>query len=121
MENKFKESIYIEQIMVVGENQKFPGALIVPSWDNLKKWADENGVQFSDYASLATHPKVLELYNNEIAEGNKEFGNWEQIKKFEIVPGEWTIDGGEMTPTLKLKRKPIAEKYASLIQKIYTE
>lgn len=121
MENKFKESIYIEQIMVVGENQKFPGALIVPAWDNLKKWAGENGIQFTDNASLVANPKVIELYNNEIAEGNKDFGNWEQIKKFEIIPGEWTIDGGEMTPTLKLKRKPIAEKYASLIQNIYTE
>jgi long-chain acyl-CoA synthetase len=122
MENKFKESIYIEQIMVIGENQKFPAALVVPAWDQLRDWAGRN-IPGSDtsFSSLANNPHVISLIDAAIKEGNKDFGNWEQVKKFEIIPGEWTIDGGEVTPTLKLKRKPILQKYQDLVKKIYAE
>lgn len=122
MENKFKESIYIEQIMVIGENRKFPAALVVPAWEQLRDWANRNmpGTDTS-FAALASNPKVISLIDAAIKEGNKDFGNWEQVKKFEIIPGEWTIDGGEVTPTLKLKRKPILQKYNNLVEKIYAE
>lgn len=121
MENKFKESPYIEQIMVIGENRKHPAALIVPAWDHLKKWAAENGVNVSDNAALIKDAKVLELFQGEVSKYNKDFGSWEQVKKFELIPNDWSIDGGEMTPTLKLKRKPILEKYSALVDKIYKE
>lgn len=121
MENKFKESPFIEQVMVIGENRKMPGALIVPAWDHLKKWASENGISASDNAALVKDPKVIELYQGEINSYNVEFGSWEQVKKFELIPNDWSIDGGEMTPTLKLKRKPIMEKYSALVDRIYKE
>jgi long-chain acyl-CoA synthetase len=121
MENKFKESLYVEQIMVIGENRKHPAALVVPAWDQLKKWASENGVSAPDNAALVKDPKVKELYQKEIARYNADFGSWEQVKKFELIPNDWTVDGGEMTPTLKLKRKPIMEKYSALVDRIYGE
>lgn len=119
MENKFKESVFIEQIMVLGENQKFPGALVVPAWDVLEKWAKDNGIAFQSRSELVSKPEIKELYDNEINKFNEGFGQWEKVKRFEIMPDEWTIDGGEMTPTLKLKRKPILAKYAHYIDKIY--
>ncbi len=121
MENKFKESIFIEQIMVIGENRKHPAALIVPSWDNLKKWAEENGVKYNTNQELTANAKVIELYQREVDTHNQAFGNWEQVKKFELIPNDWTVDGGEMTPTLKLRRKPIMEKYTQLVDRIYAE
>ncbi|MCX7768826.1 MAG: long-chain fatty acid--CoA ligase [Flavobacteriales bacterium] len=121
MENKFKESIYIEQIMVLGENRKFPSALIVPSWDALKKWAESKGISYSSNKELIDHPAVRALYQSEVEKYNQEFGSWEQIKKFELIPHEWSVDGGELTPTLKLRRKPIQEKYADLIERMYVE
>lgn len=121
MENKFKESLYIEQIAVIGENRKHPAALIVPAWEPLKKWASEHGVTATDNAALIKDPKVLDLYKAEVAKYNVDFGSWEQVKKFELIPNDWSVDGGEMTPTLKLKRKPILEKYSALVEKIYAE
>lgn len=121
MENKFKESPFIEQIMVIGESRKHPAALVVPAWDHLKKWAGENGVSATDNASLIKDTKVLDLFKSEIAKYNVDFGSWEQVKKFELIPNDWSVDGGEMTPTLKLKRKPIMEKYSALVDRIYNE
>lgn len=119
MENKFKESPYIEQIMVVGEGQKFPSALIVPNFEALGDWCKQNGVQESNPEVLVNHPKVNELYSSEVRRFNNEFGNWEQIKKFEIVEKVWAVESGELTPTMKLKRRVIKEKFQSLIDKIY--
>lgn len=119
MENKFKESIFIEQIMVIGENRKHPAALVVPAWDTLKKWASEHNVSFNTNEELVGNPSVVALFQGEVDKYNVDFGSWEQVKKFEIIPNEWTVDGGEMTPTLKLKRKPIMEKYKHLVERIY--
>lgn len=119
MENKFKESPFIEQIMVIGENEKFPGALITPAWDYLKGWCTKNGITFESNTELIQKPEVLAVYQKEIDFYNTEFGSWETIKKFEIIPGDWSIEGGEMTPTLKLKRKPILAKYNTFVNKIY--
>lgn len=121
MENKFKESIYIEQVMVLGENQKFPAALIVPAWDALKKWADSNGIHYTNNEELISNTAVIALYQSVLDKYNTEFGNWEQVKKFALIPHDWSIDGGEMTPTLKLRRKPILEKYTHLVEKMYAE
>lgn len=119
MENKFKESPYIEQVMVVGEGQKFPSALIVPNFEALNEWQSRRKLGIKNHKELIEHPKVIELYEAEIAKFNHEFGNWEQIKKFELVDQAWGIDSGELTPTLKLKRRIIKEKFQALIERIY--
>ena len=119
IENKMKESKFIEQMMVVGAEQKFAGALIVPSAVNLKEWAKQNNVSFGTVHDLVRNPKVLEMFKNIVEEYNQLFNHVEQIKKFELLANEWTVDGGEMTPTLKLKRKVIMEKYRDAIHRIY--
>jgi len=123
MENKFKESRFIEQIMVVGESQKFPAALIVPSFAFVKEWANRKAIDLGDgsNASMSKHPEVIARISQEVEGFNKGYGNWEQIKKFELLEQELSIDGGDLTPTLKLKRKKILEKYKNLLEKIYAE
>lgn len=121
IESKMVESDFIEQIMVIGENRKFPAALIVPSYQNLTDWAKTNA---KDILSLSKEDflKSEEVYKKvmlEVEKGNTNLGNWEKIKKVAILPNEFTIDGGELTPTLKLKRKVILEKYKQDIEKIY--
>jgi len=113
MENKFKESRFIEQLIVVGEGEKFPGAFIVPSFLFLKEWALQNNLNFDKLSNeeLVLNEKILSKFKEEIAEINEFFGSWEQLKKFVLLPTEFSIDGGELTPTLKLKRKKIMEKY----------
>jgi long-chain acyl-CoA synthetase len=119
IENKLKESKFIEQMMVVGPEQKFAAALIVPSLDHLCEWAKQHQISFGTKYDLLSHPRVLELYKNIVEEFNLQFSHVEQIKKFELLPEEWTVDGGELTPTLKLKRKVIMEKYRDAIERIY--
>ncbi len=121
IENKFKESLFIEQIMVIGENQKFASALIVPDFSHLKKWCDENGIDFTSNENVVRNEKVIERIQRDVTDFNRDFGNTEQIKKFRLLDKEWTIDSGELTPTLKLKRKIISEKYKSCIGEIYGE
>jgi long-chain acyl-CoA synthetase len=119
IENKMKESPFVEQMMVVGAEQKFVGALIVPSVTNLKEWMLHKGIPFTTIEDAIHNPKVLDLYKELIDSFNKFFNQVEQIKKFELLPNEWTIDSGELTPTLKLKRKVIMEKYKTAIDRIY--
>lgn len=120
IENDVKQSRFIEQIMVIGEGEKMPGALIQPSFENLKAWAQSEGISLSDSKSeIVKNEKVLKLFQDELDKHNKSLGHWEQIKRFELTPSEWSIDGGELTPTLKLKRKVILEKYKDLYKKIY--
>jgi long-chain acyl-CoA synthetase len=119
IENKMKESPFIEQIMVIGDGQKFAAALIVPKFHFIEAWCKEKGITFSSRNELIQNKAVLDLYRTEIDKYNVNFGHIEQIKRFELVTDEWSTGSGELTPTLKLKRKIIMEKYASLIQKIY--
>ncbi len=113
MENKFKESRFIEQLIIVGEGEKFPGAFIVPSFLFLKEWALQNNLNFDTISNeeIVLQEKVLLKFKEEIDEINEFFGSWEQLKKFVLLPKEFSIDGGELTPTLKLRRKKIMEKY----------
>ncbi|MBO9199265.1 MULTISPECIES: AMP-dependent synthetase/ligase [Niastella] len=120
IENKLKESIYIEQIMVVGSERKFVGALIIPAFPTLKDWARKQGMQDLSNEELIKQPKVHELYRELIDSYNKFFNHVEQIKKFELLPQEWSIETGEMTPKLSLKRKVVMEKYRSSIEHIYS-
>ncbi|MBK8930297.1 MAG: long-chain fatty acid--CoA ligase [Chitinophagaceae bacterium] len=119
IENKMKESAFIEQMMVVGADRKFVGALIVPSLPNLKEWMQLKGISFTTVTDAVNHPKVLELYKEIVESFNQYFNNVEQVKKFELLPEEWTIDTGELTPTLKLKRRVIMEKFKSAVDRIY--
>ena len=119
IENKMKESPFVEQMMVVGAEQKFVGALIVPSLNNLKEWMLHKEIPFTTIEDAIHNPRVLELYKELIDSFNRFFNHVEQIKKFELLPNEWTIDSGELTPTLKLKRKVIMEKYKAAFDRIY--
>ncbi|MBC7886805.1 MAG: long-chain fatty acid--CoA ligase [Ferruginibacter sp.] len=119
IENRMKESPFIEQMMVVGADHKFVGALIVPSIPNLKEWMRLKEIKFTTNEDAIHHPKVLELYRELMDSFNKFFNQVEQVKRFELLPNEWTIDSGELTPTLKLKRKVIMEKYRDVIGRIY--
>lgn len=120
IENKLKESIYVEQIMVVGAERKFVGALIVPSFPNLREWAEKQGLGELSNEALIQHPQTLKLYRELVDSFNKFFNHVEQIKRFELLPNEWSIDTGEMTPKLSLKRKVVMEKYKDAIEKIYS-
>ena len=120
LENKFKESVYIEQIMVLGENQRFPAALIVPSFTALESWCIKKGFPYTKPSEIINDARVIKKFQTEIDRYNFEFGQWEQIKRFVLLPKELSIDGGELTPKLSLKRKVILEKYKDIIERIYS-
>lgn len=120
IENAMKQSRFIEQIMVIGEGERMPAALIQPNFEFLKEWANRKGVNLGfSYDEVVKNNLVIERIQEEVNEINKKFGNWEQIKKFELTPEIWSIEGTELTPTLKLKRKVILAKYQKLYDKIY--
>jgi long-chain acyl-CoA synthetase len=123
MENKFKESRFIEQIMVIGESEKFPAAFIVPSFAYIKEWAKHKNIDLGDGSnhSITRNNYVLAKIQEEIDGFNKGFGNWEQIKKFALLENEFSIDGEELTPTLKLKRKNILAKYAVVYNSVFCD
>ncbi|MBA5793176.1 long-chain fatty acid--CoA ligase [Flavobacterium sp. xlx-214] len=121
IENAMKQSRFIEQIMVVGEGQKMPAAIIQPSFDFIKEWANRNKVNVGfTLEEVVNNELVKERIQKEIETINPQFGKWEQIKKFALTPSVWSIDSGELTPTLKLKRKIILEKYKELYDKMYS-
>lgn len=121
LENAFKQSRFIEQVMVIGDGEKMPAAFIQPSFDFVREWAKRHNIQISDSnEELVKHPKVLERIQEEIDIQNEKFGNWEKVKRFELTPDVWSIDAGHLTPTMKLRRKIVKEKYQDLYQKIYS-
>jgi long-chain acyl-CoA synthetase len=114
-----KESPFIEQMMIVGAERKFTTALIVPSYPNLKLWCDQNKFSFSSNQEIVNNVEVIALFQSIIESSNSEFNHVEQVKKFRLLQHEWTIDGGELTPTGKMKRRAILEKYNPEIEKLY--
>jgi len=120
IENKLKESIYIEQVMVVGSEKKFVGALIVPSFPNLKDWCRQHNIKVTTDEEIIHHPAVITMFKELVESFNKFFNHVEQIKKFELLPHEWSIDTGEMTPKMSIKRKVVMEKYRDAIERIYS-
>ena len=121
IESKFTESPFISMMMVVGENQKFAAALIVPNFENLKNWCEENHVAFTSNAEVIKEKKVIDRYRKEVDAYNKHFGDFEKVKRFELVDREWSIEEGEITPSLKLRRKIVAEHYQDLIEGMFAE
>lgn len=121
IENRFAESPFINNIMVVGENQKFAAALIVPNFEHLKTWCEENHIAYTTNSEVVKNKKVIDRYRKEVDSYNKFFGDYEKIKRFELLDHEWTIDDGEITPSLKIRRKAIAERYQSLIDGMFAE
>lgn len=121
LENRYKESPMIEQIMVLGENMKFPAALIVPTFPALKAWCQHKGINYTSNEEMCKNEQVIEKYNQIITTLGAEFGKWEQVKRFALLPKEFSIDGGELTPKLSLKRKNILEKNKDIIEKIYKD
>lgn len=120
LENAMKESLFIDQIMVIGDGEKMPAAFIQPNFDFVKEWARRKGYVIGDtLEEIATNEKVHERIDQEVQLHNEHFGKWERIKKFELTPEVWSIEDGHLTPTLKLKRKPIKQRYMALYNKIY--
>jgi long-chain acyl-CoA synthetase len=121
MENKFKESRFIEQIMVIGESQRFPAALIVPAFAFVKDWCELKGIECKTREEMVKNILVKDRIQKEVDELNEGYAKYEQIKKIELINDEWTIQAGELTPTMKLKRRNIVAKYQMLIDKLYAE
>ena len=120
IENKLKESPFIEQVMLVGSERKFVGALIVPSFPNLKDWCRKNSIDENmTPQEMIRQPRIIEMYKDLVESFNKYFNHVEQVKKFELLSEEWGVDTGEMTPKLSLKRKVIMEKYRDAVERIY--
>jgi long-chain acyl-CoA synthetase len=120
LENVMKQSRFIEQIMVIGDGQKMPAAFIQPNFEYVKTWEKLHGIKVgTTNEEIISNLKVIERIQEEIDNLNEKFGNWEKIKRFELTSDIWSIDGGHLTPTLKLRRKIVMEKYIDLFHKIY--
>jgi len=119
IENELKQSRFIEQVMVIGENEKMPAAFIQPNFAFVREWAERHNITLGDNADIATNEEVKKRIEEEVVICNSNFGKWETIKKFELTSDEWSIDGGHLTPTMKMKRKIIKEIYKDLYEKIY--
>ncbi|MEC8323285.1 MAG: long-chain fatty acid--CoA ligase [Bacteroidota bacterium] len=120
IENALKESNFIEQVMVIGENQKMPAALIQPNFEFLLEWIERKNLKIDKTPeSIVSSAEVQKRIQKEVDDCNNRFGKWEQIKRFELISDEWSIDSGHLTPTMKMKRSVILKIYASLVQKIY--
>jgi long-chain acyl-CoA synthetase len=120
LENTLKQSRFIEQIMVIGEGQKMPAAFIQPAFEFVKEWAVLHQYNIGNTNNeIIKNEKVLERIQQEVDLLNEKFGNWEKIKRFELTADLWTVENGHLTPTMKLKRKVVLEKYQGLYEKIY--
>ncbi len=120
LEGQLKQSLFIEQVMVVGEGEKMPAAIIQPNFEYLKDWAKDNNIAFNNNAELIANQKVIDAIQEAVNDCNIHFGKWEQIKRFELTADEWSIDGGHLTPTMKMKRAIIKKIYIDLYNKIYS-
>ncbi|NQX92576.1 MAG: long-chain fatty acid--CoA ligase [Flavobacteriales bacterium] len=119
IENAMKSSRFIEQIMVIGEGRKHPSALIVPAFDSVEVWCKKHKVNYTNPEDILKNEKVVERILRDVDRLNADFSKWEQIKNVQLLCDAFTVEGGELTPTLKLKRKPILKKYADIIEDIY--
>ena len=120
LENQFKQSRFIEQIMVIGDGEKMPAAFIQPNFEFIHEWAKLHNVSLgTSNKEIINNQQLIDRIQKEVSEHNTKFGKWEQVKRFELTPDVWSIEDGHLTPTMKMKRKVIKEKYTSLYNKIY--
>jgi long-chain acyl-CoA synthetase len=120
IENRMKQSFFMEQVMVIGDGEKMPAAFIQPNFGFVREWAHRHGFEITGTnEELIANPKVIERFLQEVDHANEKFGNWEKVKRFELTPDIWSIEAGHLTPTLKLRRKIVKEKYQHLYDKIY--
>lgn len=119
IEEQFCKSPFIENMVVLGENQKYAAALINPDLTYLRDFCKRHDITFTDTDSLIKHPEVLAIYNKEVKKYNQQFAHHEQVKSFELVADEWSVNNGILTPTLKVKRKAIEQRYGNLIEKLF--
>lgn len=119
LENRFKQSRFIEQIMVVGEGEKMPAALIQPNFEFVRAWAKRHKIALGSLAEIAGNEQVIERIQEEVDLANEDFAKWEKVKQFRLTPEVWSVEEGHLTPTLKLKRKIVKEKYLHLYNDIY--
>ncbi len=115
------KSKYIDQIVVIGDNRNFLIAAIVPPQDVLEKWAKRKLLSYKSYKELLVMPEVFTLFNNELHRLQQSLARYEQVKKYILISSPFTIEGGELTPSIKIKRRIITEKYASEIEKLYAK
>ncbi|TLP79090.1 AMP-dependent synthetase/ligase [Maribacter sp. ACAM166] len=119
LENRCKQSRFIEQIMVVGEGEKMPAALIQPNFAHIYEWAKRHNITVGENSDIVINEKVLARIDEEVTIANESFAKWEKIKQFRLTPDVWSIEGGHLTPTMKLRRKIVKEKYIELYNDIY--
>ncbi|HPK43896.1 MAG TPA: long-chain fatty acid--CoA ligase, partial [Spirochaetota bacterium] len=121
IETMLGEDLYIEQVVVVGDGRKYISALIVPNFEMLHEYAKSKGIQYSSRQELISHPGILEFYNNKIEKLTEGLGQVEKVKRFTLMPAEFTQDNGEITPTMKIRRKVIQQRYSDVINKMYED
>ena len=121
IEQMIKGSGFVSQVVLIGNGRKFPAALIVPDWDRVESYAQLKGIKTKDHAELCKHPRIIDLFERQIAGLTTELAQYERVKKVALLENELTIEGGELTPTLKVKRRVVDEKYRPVIDALYTE
>lgn len=119
LENRFKQSRFIEQIMVIGDGEKMPAALIQPNFEFLEDWAKKKEIEYQSIKELLEMSRIQDRYQREVNDANESFAKWEKVKAFRLTPELWSVEDGHLTPTMKLKRKIIKEKYIHLYNDIY--
>ena len=121
IENKLKESSFVEQAIVIGSSRKFPSALLVPNYDSLRKACSDAGITYTDDAAMCENEYVKGLFDKAVEQANATFAKWEKVKKYALVQVPFSIEGGELTAKLSMKRRVINEKYNDLIESIYAD
>lgn len=121
IEQLIKASRFVSQVVLIGDGRKFPAALIVPDWEQLRAYAQLKGLNISTPAELRRHPRILDLFQRQVDALSKDLAQYERVKRIALLEHELTIEGGEMTPTLKIKRRVISEKYRDVIDRLYAE
>ena len=121
IEQRIKESRFVNQVVLVGDGRKFPAALIVPDWAALRSYAELKGLDLSAPADFCRHPRILDLFQRQVDALTSDLSRFERVKKVALLERELTVEGGELTPTLKVKRRVVDAKYKDLIDRLYAE
>jgi long-chain acyl-CoA synthetase len=121
IEQAIKGSRFVNQVVLIGAERKFPAALIVPNWEQLESYCKLKGIEVKDHSELCRHPRIIDLIQRQIDRLTPDLARYERVKKVALLENEFTIEGGELTPTLKVKRRVIDEKYKDVIERLYAE